>query len=45
MALIRFHGRGAIKMPVAVSQHTYIATFDTASAQRGWEAWLAGVFS
>jgi len=45
MALIRFHGRGAIKMPVAVSQHTYIATFDTASAQRGWETWLAGVFS
>jgi hypothetical protein len=45
LALIRFHGRAAIKMPVAVSQHTYIATFDTASAQRGWETWLAGVFS
>jgi hypothetical protein len=45
LALIRFHGRAAIKMPLAVSQHTYIATFDTASAQRGWETWLAGVFS
>jgi hypothetical protein len=45
LALIRFHGRAAMKMPVAVSQHTYIATFDTASAQRGWETWLAGVFS
>jgi hypothetical protein len=32
-------------MPVAVSQHTYITTFDVASAQRGWETWLAGVFA
>lgn len=45
MALIRFHGRSALKMPVAVSQHTYISTFDTASAQRGWETWLAEVFN
>jgi uncharacterized protein YndB with AHSA1/START domain len=44
LALIRFHGRARIGMPVAVSQHTYVTTFDTASAQRGWEAWLAGVF-
>jgi hypothetical protein len=44
LALIRFHGRAALAMPVAVSQHTYVATFDVASAQRGWEAWLAGVF-
>ena len=44
LALIRFHGRSGIGMPVAVSQHTYVATFDTASAQRGWETWLAGVF-
>ena len=45
LALIRFHGRALLGMPVAVSQHTYLTTFDTDSAQRGWEAWLAGVFS
>jgi hypothetical protein len=44
LALIRFHGRAPLGMSVAVSQHTYVATFDTASAQRGWETWLAGVF-
>jgi hypothetical protein len=45
LALIRFHGRALLGMPVAVSQHTYLTTFDVASAQRGWEAWLAAVFS
>jgi hypothetical protein len=45
LALIRFHGRALLGMPVAVSQHTYLTTFDTDSAQRGWEAWLAGAFS
>ncbi|HEV7862058.1 MAG TPA: SRPBCC domain-containing protein [Acidimicrobiia bacterium] len=45
LALVRFHGRAGIGMPVAVSQHTYVATFDTASARRGWESWLAGVFA
>jgi hypothetical protein len=44
-ALIRFHGRSRMGMPLAVSQHTYLATFDNASAQRAWEAWLAGVFA
>jgi uncharacterized protein YndB with AHSA1/START domain len=44
-ALIRFHGRGRIGMPVAVSQHTYLETFDNHTAQRGWESWLAGVFA
>lgn len=44
LALIRFHGRAHIGMPVAVSQHTYVTTFDVASAQRGWESWLAEVF-
>jgi hypothetical protein len=44
LALIRFHGRSALGMPLAVSQHTYVNTFDVASAQRGWETWLAGVF-
>ena len=44
LALIRFHGRALIGMPVAVSQHTYVSTFDVDSAQRGWESWLAGIF-
>ncbi|HKN41131.1 MAG TPA: SRPBCC domain-containing protein [Acidimicrobiia bacterium] len=44
LALIRFHGRARMGMPVGVSQHTYVTTFDVASAQRGWESWLAGVF-
>jgi len=44
LALIRFHGRALIGMTVAVSQHTYVSTFDVDSAQRGWESWLAGVF-
>ena len=45
LALIRFHGRALLGMPVAVSQHTYLTTFDVDSARRGWEAWLAGAFS
>ena len=44
-ALIRFHRRGRIGMPVAVSQHTYLETFDGPLAQQAWEAWLAGVFA
>ena len=45
LALIRFHGRAHLGLTVAVSQHTYVTTFDVASAQRGWERWLAGVFA
>jgi uncharacterized protein YndB with AHSA1/START domain len=45
LALIRFHGRARIGMPVAVSQHTYISTFDINRAERGWASWLAGVFA
>lgn len=45
-ALIRFHGRGRLGMPVAVSLHVYVKTdYDVAGAQRAWESWLAGVFS
>ena len=40
-ALIRFHGRSRLGMPVAVSMHVYVHTsFDTDGAQRAWEAWL-----
>jgi hypothetical protein len=31
-------------MTVAVSQHTYVTTFDVGRAQKGWESWLAEVF-
>jgi uncharacterized protein YndB with AHSA1/START domain len=44
-ALIRFHGRSRLGMPVAVSQHTYLETFDSSSAQRAWESWLAAVLT
>ena len=44
-ALVRFHGRARMGMPVAVSQYTYIANFDVESAYRAWEAWLASVFA
>jgi hypothetical protein len=44
-ALIRFHGRSRLGMPVAVSMHVYVSTsFDTEGAQRAWESWLAPVF-
>ena len=45
-ALIRFHGRAGLGMPVAVSLHVYVKTdYDTAGAQHAWESWLADVFS
>lgn len=44
-ALIRFHGRFTMGMPVAVSQHTYLETFAGDAAQRAWESWLAGAFA
>ena len=44
-ALVRFHGRAPMGMPVAVSQYTYLANFDVESAYRAWEAWLAAVFA
>lgn len=44
-ALIRFHGRGRLGMPVAVSMHVYVSTsYDVEGAQRAWQTWLAGVF-
>ncbi|MEW6476740.1 MAG: SRPBCC domain-containing protein [Actinomycetota bacterium] len=45
-ALIRFHGRGRIGLPVAVSMHIYVSTsYDVEGAQRAWESWLADVFA
>ena len=39
-ALIRFHGRCALGMTVAVSHHAYGDSFDAGAASRGWRAWL-----
>jgi hypothetical protein len=43
-ALIRFHRRAGLGMPVAVSHHAY-GDIDAEQIRRGWEAWLAEVFS
>jgi hypothetical protein len=43
-ALIRFHGRSDLGMTAAVSHHAY-ADLDAVQTRRGWEAWLAEVFS
>ncbi len=43
-ALIRFHGRAALGMTVAVSHHAY-GDLDAEQTRRAWEIWLAEVFS
>jgi hypothetical protein len=43
-ALIRFHGRSALGMTVAVSHHAY-GDLDADLTRRAWETWLAEVFS
>ncbi|MDQ3153040.1 MAG: SRPBCC domain-containing protein [Actinomycetota bacterium] len=40
-ALLRFHGRAAIGMPIAVSHHIYSESVDHAAVEKGWQAWLA----
>lgn len=44
-ALIRFHGRWALNMTVAVSHHAYSDSFDAEAARRAWKAWLDQVFA
>lgn len=39
-ALIRFHGRWSLGMPVAVSHHAYGGSFDAETAKQAWTAWL-----
>jgi uncharacterized protein YndB with AHSA1/START domain len=41
-ALIRFHDRATIGMPVAVSHHSY-SDVDHASIEKAWQSWLAHV--
>lgn len=43
-ALIRFHGRWGLGMPVAVSHHAYGGSFDAEAAKRAWTAWLKSVW-
>jgi uncharacterized protein YndB with AHSA1/START domain len=39
-ALLRFHGRAAIGMPIAVSHHLYSRHVDRAAVEKAWRAWL-----
>jgi uncharacterized protein YndB with AHSA1/START domain len=43
-ALIRFHGRSSIGMPVAVSHHAY-APINQAATTEAWTQWLAAAFA
>ncbi len=40
-ALIRFHGRSALGMTVAVSQHAYNSDIDVVRTRNAWQSWLA----
>ena len=44
-ALIRFHGRAPLDLPVAVSHHAYVEPFDAPAMTQAWEGWLAGAFA
>jgi uncharacterized protein YndB with AHSA1/START domain len=44
-ALIRFHGRAALGMTVAVAQHLYRADVDRGEIQRTWQSWLYRTFT
>ncbi|MCA1674442.1 MAG: SRPBCC domain-containing protein [Actinobacteria bacterium] len=44
-ALIRFHGRAALGMTVAVAQHLYSDDVDRSETQQAWESWLNRVFA
>jgi uncharacterized protein YndB with AHSA1/START domain len=44
-ALVRFHGRAPLGLPVAVSHHAYGEPFDAPAMTQAWEAWLAGAFT
>jgi hypothetical protein len=44
-ALIRFHGRSALGMTVAVSHHAYNGDIDAERTRSSWESWLAGALT
>ena len=39
-ALIRFHGRLALGLTVAISQHAYNGDIDAERTRSAWQAWL-----
>jgi uncharacterized protein YndB with AHSA1/START domain len=43
-ALVRFHGRMAVGLPIAVSAYVYGRPVDREALTQAWTAWLAGVF-
>ena len=40
-ALVRFHERSSIGMPIAVSHHVYLEPVDVPALTRAWVSWLA----
>ncbi|WP_214370652.1 SRPBCC family protein [Pseudonocardia sp. H11422] len=44
-ALLRFHGRAALGMTVAVGHHLYSDDVDRAADERAWASWLEGLFA
>lgn len=43
-ALVRFHGRAALGMAVAVAQHEYSGAVDAKELAAAWESWLHRLF-
>jgi hypothetical protein len=44
-ALIRFHGRSALGMTVAVSHHAYTTDINVERTRMAWQSWLAGALT
>ncbi|MHA6797163.1 SRPBCC family protein [Pseudonocardia bannensis] len=44
-ALLRFHGRAALGMAVAVGHHVYSDDVDQAAGEQAWKSWLEGLFA
>ena len=43
-ALFRFHGRAALRMPIAIGHHLFAAGVDAERERDAWRSWLARVF-
>jgi uncharacterized protein YndB with AHSA1/START domain len=44
-SLLRFHGRAALGMTVAVAQHIYSGEVDARGTEEAWRSWLHGLFA
>jgi uncharacterized protein YndB with AHSA1/START domain len=44
-SLLRFHGRAALGMTVAVAQHIYSGEVDARGTEEAWTSWLHGLFA